>query len=162
MEKQELQDDLELRLATTLAPMLLTVSIFSLTIVGRGESPESTITDEILCLLSALCILGAAMVADSALDRVNLSISERFKFLGGGYFLFCLAAGVLSFVIPLLYISRSFPNFSIEGWQYLIYLFSAVSVTSKLMQNEEKAWTVGMFILSATAITLTVFISSKG
>jgi hypothetical protein len=35
----------------------------------------------------------------------------------------------------------------IPFWQYLLYGFTGLSVTLKLMQNKEKAWTVGMFVL---------------
>jgi hypothetical protein len=152
-EKQ--REDLELRLASTLAPMLLTVAIFSLTLVGNIATSNGTIVDEVLCLLSAACILGAAMVADSALDMADLSFANRFQFLGGGYFLFCVVAGVISFVIPLLYVFKSHNGVTLATWQYLVYGFTALSVVFKLMQNKEKSWTVGMFVLSAASVIVT-------
>ncbi len=140
-------DDLELRLAAALSPMLLTVAIFSLTLVGNIAQPSATYVDEILCLLSAFCILGAAMVADSALDKAELSLTARFAFLGGGYFLFCVAAGAMAIVIPLLYMAKALPSIPIPVWKYILYSLTGFSVTAKLMQNKERAWTVGMFIL---------------
>jgi hypothetical protein len=146
------RNDLELQLAAALAPMLLTVSIFSLTLVGNIDKPESTYVDEVLCFLSGLCVLGAAMVADSALDKANVSIRDRFTFLGGGYFLFCAAAGAMTIVIPLLYIAKKTTPVPIPPWQYFIYVFTGLSMTAKLMQNKETAWTVGMFVLAVATI----------
>lgn len=148
-------DDLELRLATALSPMLLTVAIFSLTIVGNIAEPGATFVDEILCLLSASSLLGAALVADSALDKAELAISDRFVFLGGGYFLFCLAAGVMTVVIPLLYLAKMSPTAPVLPWQYILYACTGISVIAKLMQNKEKAWTVGMFILFVATLCAT-------
>lgn len=152
---EQQKNDLELRLAPTLAPMLLTVAIFSLTLVSNIATPELTIVDEVLCLLSVACILGAAMVADSILDKADLSFFNRLEFLGGGYFLFCVVAGVISFVIPLLYVFKSHPGVPLAIWQYIVFGSTAISVTTKLMQNEEKAWTAGMFVLSVASIVLT-------
>lgn len=146
------RDDLELRLTTALSPMLLTVAIFSLTLVGNIVQPAATFVDEILCLQSASCILGAAMVADSALDKAGLSISDRFVFLGGGYFFFCLAAGVMTLIIPLLYLAKTAPATHIPLWQYILYMLTSLSVITKLMQNKEEAWTVGMFLLFAATL----------
>ncbi|MDE1963379.1 MAG: hypothetical protein KGI42_05660 [Xanthomonadaceae bacterium] len=149
------RDDLELRLATALAPMLLTIAIFSLTLVGNIAHPDSTHVDEVLCLLCAFCILGAATVADSALDKVGLSVRDRLFFLGGGYLFFCLAVGVVSIVIPLLYVAKAFPAADVHTWQYILYICTGTSVTVKLMQNKEKAWTVGMVILFVLTMCVT-------
>ena len=146
------RDELELRMAVALSPMLLTVSIFSLTLAANIAKPESTYVDEVLCFLSGLCVLGAAMVADSALDKADLSIQDRFTFLGGGYFLFCIAAGAMTLVIPLLYIAKKSTPAPIPFWHYFVYVPTGLSVTAKLMQNKEKAWTVGMFILVVATI----------
>ncbi len=151
-------DELELRLATTLAPMLLTVSIFSLTLVGITQKPDTTILDEVLCLLSLFCILSAALVADSALDKANLDFLNRTRFLGGGYVLFCIVAGVMSFVVPLLYIAKNPPSTELAGWYYIIYAATATSVSTKLMQNKEVGWTAGMFVLVVISLAITTAI----
>jgi hypothetical protein len=92
------------------------------------------------------------MVTDSALDKANLTIRDRFNFLGGGYFLFCVAAGAIALVIPLLYIARKSPPGAMPNWHYVVYGAAGLSVTVKLMQNKEKAWTAGMFVLNVATI----------
>lgn len=140
-------DELELRLASPISPMLLTVSIFSLTLASNIDHPRATYVDEILCLLSAFCVLGAATVTGSILDKANLSLAARFTFLSGGYFLFCVAAGVMAIVIPLLYLAKASPTWAIPLWQYILYFLTGCSVTAKLMHSREHAWTIGMFLL---------------
>lgn len=149
------KDELELRLATTLAPMLLAVSIFSLTLVERTAAPANTYVDEILSLLSTICILGATMVADSALDKVNLSYNDRFRFLGGGYLLFCVVTGVITMTIPLIYISKQCLTKPLNGWYYFIYFIAGSLASLKLMNNKEKALTISMFAFFIFSIFMT-------
>lgn len=159
MQADTVDSDIELRLATALAPMLLAISIFSLTLVGNIKDPSVTIVDEIFSFLSALCILGSATVADAIMDKAGKSISQRFSFLGGGYFLFCLAAGTMTTALPLLYLAKTNSATSIEVWKYLVFFATGFSVIIKLMLNKESAWTVGMFILfvgSICAIAITL------
>lgn len=144
-------NDLELRLATVLAPMLLAISIFSLTLVGNIKDPATTIVDEIFSLLSALCILGSTTVADAIMDKAGQTPTQRFSFLGGGYFLFCLAAGVMTTSLPLLYLAKK-SVISIPIWKYIIFSATGISVISKLMQHEEKIWTGVMFLLFVSSI----------
>lgn len=65
------RDEIEVRLAITLAPMLLAIAIFSLTLVGSVTNPSNTIVDEVFSLLSVVCILGAATAADSVMDNFD-------------------------------------------------------------------------------------------
>jgi hypothetical protein len=135
--------DLELRLATTLAPMLLTVAIFSLTLVSQRPDPNATtILDELFSLLSAVCLLGSATIADSAMDKhTPLGIRRRFKFFGGGYFLFCLTVGTMSAAIPILYASTA----PIAQWRYILFFFTGFSAIIKLMLGVETRGTALMF-----------------
>jgi hypothetical protein len=139
------RDELELRLAAALAPMLLTVAIFSLTLVGSQPDPKATIIDELFSLLSAVCLLGSATVADSAMDKYGVGVGARFTFLGGGYFLFCLAVGTMSAAIPILYAGK-ISAAPIAPWRYILFFATGLSAIIKLMQGEETPWTVGMFL----------------
>jgi hypothetical protein len=124
--------------------MLLAISIFSLTIVGNITGPNATLVDEIFSILSAVCILAAAAVADSAMDEAEFSFADRVGLLGHGYLLFCVVAGVMTIAIPLLYIAKASPGV-IPGWNYIIFAATGLFVAIKLMQNKEKAWTALMF-----------------
>ena len=54
------RDDLEVRLATTLAPTLLAVAVFSLTALGLVKDPAGTFTDEFLSILAGMfCCSGS-------------------------------------------------------------------------------------------------------
>jgi hypothetical protein len=110
-------------LATAMAPMLLAVAIFSLTLLVQTKAPKETITDELFAVLSAACLLGSATVTDSAMDSCKASFVERLTFLGGGYVLFCLAIGVISAAIPILYAERSGAT-PIARWRYTLFFLS--------------------------------------
>jgi drug/metabolite transporter (DMT)-like permease len=145
------QDDLELRLATALAPMLLAVATFALILVNSFSEPNRSIVDELLCLLSAFCLLGSATVADSIMDRYGSGDTSRFAFLGGGYFLFCLAVGTITAAIPIIYAVKINPVRPIPVWRYIIFFATGMSAVIKLMQGKEKAWTAIMFICYVAA-----------
>src|ERR1051325_6996303 len=100
------QDELELRLTTTLAPMLLAIATFSLIIVGQEQHPQVSIVDELFSCLGAICLLAAALVADSALDKQAVGLFDRVKLMGGGYLFFCLIVGMMSAAIPVLYSAK--------------------------------------------------------
>jgi hypothetical protein len=97
------RDELALRLATTLAPMLLGVAVFALTAASLVPTPTGTITDELLSLLAAFCIFSAALLIDSSLDNLQITTIERCTFLNGGYVCFCLVVGSLTAAVPILY-----------------------------------------------------------
>ena len=56
------KDELEFRLATTLAPMLVTVAVFSLGAVSLVKDPGCTFTDEFLSIIAGLSIFAAAVI----------------------------------------------------------------------------------------------------
>ena len=124
-----------------MAPMLLAVATFALTLLVQTRNPRATITDELFALLSAACLfLGSATIADSAMDSCRASGSERLKFLGGGYLLFCIAIGAISTVIPIVYLEQAGAA-PIALWRYLLFAATGVVVLVKPLLSEERSWT---------------------
>jgi hypothetical protein len=79
--------------------MLLTVAVLSL--AGMGLAPtHRTITDGSSCVPGG--VLAAAIVTDSALDKLSLDWIARLTFLGGGYLCFCVVVAGMTFIIPSL------------------------------------------------------------
>jgi hypothetical protein len=148
-------DELKLPLATAMAPMLLAVATFALTLLVQTKNPRATITDELFALLSAACLLGSATIADSAMDSCGASGSERLKFLGGGYLLFCIAIGAISTVIPIVYLEQAGAA-PIALWRYLLFAATGVVVLVKPLIYEERSWTTLMFGL----YILTIIVSA--
>jgi len=131
------RDDLEVRLATALAPMLLAAAVFSLTALSLVPKPDATFTDEFLAALAALCIFGTALVLDSALDAAKVTEKARVTLLGGGYLLFCIAVGALTTAVPIIYATKQADAAGIAYIWHLpsimIFLGAGVSVIFKLM-----------------------------
>jgi len=100
------REDLEIRFATTLAPVLLGVAIFALGTMSVIKEPGCTFTDEFLSILAGVCIFGTAVVIDSALDTAQITAVERFTFLQFGYFLFCVVVGCLTAAVFFLYAAK--------------------------------------------------------
>jgi hypothetical protein len=142
------RDELELRLATTLAPMLLTIATFSLTVMGLQQNPEKTIVDELFSFIGAACLLAAAVVADSALDKQDLGLFERMKFMGGGYLFFCLVVGAMSTAIPILYSAKRAGGDGITWHKsYLWFISVGIFVVLKLMSHKDKqVWTAAIIL----------------
>jgi len=126
------------------APMLLAVAIFSVTLLSQTTNASATITDELFALLSAVCLLGSATVADSAMDSCNASWVNRIKFLGFGYPLFCLAIGTLTTALPILYAEKAGAT-PIRSWRYILYAITGLTVAVKPMLDKENWWTLLMF-----------------
>jgi hypothetical protein len=133
------KEELELRLATTLAPMLLTVAIFSLSSMTLVSKPAMTWVDELLSLIAAFSIFAAALIIDFALDHQQLSSEERLKFLGGGYLFFCIVVGIMTAAVFILYSAVQVQ--SVEGkpvafgWQksFIPFFGAGISVSLKMM-----------------------------
>jgi hypothetical protein len=84
------------RLATAVAPMLLTIVVFALNIMINGwrVDPQLTHTNEILALIAAVSILTAAFLIDFNLDGRGLRLGDRLLMFKGGYVLFCVVVAV--------------------------------------------------------------------
>jgi hypothetical protein len=149
-------EDFKLRLATAMAPMLLAVATFALTLLVQTKNPRATITDELFALLSAACLLGAATIADSAMDSYGVSGSDRLKFLGGGYLFFCIAIGAISTVIPIIYLEQAGAA-PIALWQYFLFAATGIVVLVKPLLHEERSWTTLMFGLYIATIIVSAF-----
>src|SRR4051794_20807342 len=141
------RDDLELRLATTLSPMLLTIAVFALSATAAIPNSSQTIVDELLSMLAAICIFAAALLIDSALDKLQLDLGERVGFLGNGYLTFSFVVGVMTAFVPILYEAKKAPG--AFGWStgFVPFLGAGISVFLKMMSNKDRgAWTVAMLI----------------
>lgn len=142
------KEELELRLATTLSPMLLTVAIFSLTATSAISNAPSSIVDELLSVLASFCIFSAALLIDSALDKLSLSFFDRLTFLGGGYLLFCIAVGAMTAIVPIFYEAKKLGLGSF-GWQstFIPFIAAGLFVLLKLMTFKDKsAFTVAIIL----------------
>jgi hypothetical protein len=147
-------EELELRLATTLSPMLLTVAIFSLGAMTAIQVPKTTIIDELLAFLASFCILSAAALVDAALDRLALTFKNRIFYLGGGYLLFCLVVSAMMVITPMLY---EFKRFSSGQYGFhkseLIFFGGGACVLGKLMSyRDRQAWLVAIGVFYVFAI----------
>jgi len=146
-------EDLQLRLATTLAPMLLTVATFALGAASIVPSPSNTIIDEMLSVVAAFSIFSAALLVDSALDKQKISSLDRLSFLGGGYVCFCGVVAAMTAAVPILYEARC--TTAPFGWHvsFVAYLGAGASVFLKLMTYQDKnVFTFGMFVFYVFSI----------
>jgi hypothetical protein len=147
-------DDLELRLATTLAPMQLAIAVFSLGASSFVPNAKFTIIDELLFTLASFCIFSAALLIDSALDKHSLDFSKRLSFLSGGYVSFCLVVAVLGASVPLLYEAKKAGS-NPFGWHisFIPFIGAGLSVFLKMMTfRDRNAYTVCMIIFCAWTI----------
>jgi hypothetical protein len=152
------RDDFELRLATTLAPMLLTLGALSLAGMGL-MSGHRTMVDLPVAILAAGCIFAASGIIDSALDKLSLNWSDRLTLLGYGYALFCLVIGGMSFVIPLLYEAKRVQPENLR-WQkhQWSFVLTGVCVIFKLMSRKNSSiWAWGIFILYCCSFFLAYY-----
>src|SRR3954468_2950868 len=101
------RDQLEILLATTLAPMLFTVASLSVGAMALVTEPNKTYVDELLLALAALSVISGSFLLDGALDKLTLSFPECIHFLGYGYLCFSIVVGGLAAVIPIVYQLRS-------------------------------------------------------
>ena len=150
------RDDLELRLATTLAPMLLTLAVFALGGVTVIAAPDKTIVDELLSLLAAFCIFAAALLVDSALDKIAINWIDRLRFLGGGYLCFCLVVGAMTTMTPILYEFETkrigLANFTWEANDIPFALAGASVFLKMISYRDRQVWTALMIVFYSFSI----------
>jgi hypothetical protein len=150
-------EELEIRMATTLAPMLLTVSVFALSAASLVAKPQATIVDELLDVLAAFSIFAAALLVDSTLDKLSLSFTDRLRFLGGGFFAFSSVVATMTTFVPILYLAKTHGN-SAFGWdpRFIIFFFAGASVFLKMMtlQEDKHIALAGMFLFFPLSIYL--------
>lgn len=131
------KDELEFRLATTLAPMLVTVAVFSLGAVSLVKDPGCTFTDEFLSIIAGLSIFAAAVIVDFALDNSNITERDRVTFPQGGYLCFCLALGFLTSTVFFLYAAKQADlagqAYQWSQWFNIFFVFAGLSVIGKMM-----------------------------
>jgi hypothetical protein len=148
------KEDLELRLVTTLAPMLLTIAVFALSATAAITDASKTIVDELLSSLAAICIFAAALLVDSALDKWELGVRQRIYFLGNGYLAFCFVVGIMTAFVPILYEAKNAGSYAFGWWDLRFFVFggAGIAVFSKMMINKDRgAWMavmLGLFVLS--------------
>jgi hypothetical protein len=149
------RDDLEFRLATTLAPMLLTVVVFCLTAVNIVTKPASTIVDEMLSLIAAFCIFAAALLVDFILDKLKIATTDRVSFLNYGYISFCVVVMLTTITVPTLYLAKQSGDsiFSPSIVSMLYFTGAGLCVFGKMMVLYDKnTFVVGMVIFYTLSI----------
>ena len=141
------RDELEMRLATTLAPMLFTVASLSVGAMALVTEPNKTYVDEFLLALAAFSVISVSFLLDGAMDKLALSFSERVQFLGHGYLCFSIVIGGLTIIIPIVYQLRSS---STIGATFSLYIGAGVCMFGKMMtQGGNNIWLAGLVILYA-------------
>jgi hypothetical protein len=145
-------DDLVLRLATTLAPMLLTLAVFMLTTAGLlSERQSGGFVAELLFVAAFGSVLTAAFLIDHLLDLKRMTIGARLKYLGFGYPFFCAVVALVAATIPLLYDARRTPEVPLGwSWFHLAFIGLGVAVWSKLMTQDDKGLS-GIFMGAAVS-----------
>jgi len=128
-------DGTTVTLAAAMAPMLLAVAIFSLTLLRETKNPSQTITDEVFAFLSGICLLGSATSADAAMDNCEATTRQRLTFLRLGYLLFCAAICTLTTAIPILYAETE--GMPLSWPWYVLFLLTGISVGAKPMVYKE-------------------------
>jgi hypothetical protein len=154
--------DLEVRFATTLAPVLLALAVFSLSTMTLVKAPGCTFTDEFLAILAGVCIFASAVIIDSALDSAQIDGLERLSFLQFGYLLFCIVVGSLTTAVFVLYAAK---QADAAGQPYrweastILFAFAGISVVGKMMWfRDRNAFVISMFLFYA----LSVYVSPSG
>jgi hypothetical protein len=143
--------ELEVRLCTTIAPMLLAVAVFALGAAGSVTAARGTNIDELLFGAAFVSVLSSALLIDHLLDELAIPTGGRFFFLGGGYLLFSFVVAAAAALIPMQYHAKYH-----SGQMPSVALGIAVSaiglcVFGKLMSyKDSNAFVVGI-ILSAAA-----------
>ena len=148
------QEELEARMAGPLSAALVAVATFSLTVMGLVPTPIQSLVDEIFMALGLISLLSAARIIDTVFDKVALNVSDRFRMIGGGYFLFCLIVGAMSFSIMLLYTSKHFAA-AFPSIALVPALLTGICITSMLMSHRgSEVWlaaivvSVGIFVVT--------------
>jgi hypothetical protein len=149
--------DFETQMAGPLSAALITVATFSLTVMGLVSIPGQTFVDEVFMALGLSSLLSAARIIDVIFDKRALNVTDRFKLIGGGYFLFCVIVGLMSFAILLLYASKgvagNFPWITLAPG-----ILTGGCITGMLMSHQgSEYWFVGT-LLSFVLFTITCFI----
>lgn len=132
------RDDQEFRLALALAPMLFTIATFSLAAAATFTQKEKTIADELLSLLAGFSIFAAALLADSALDKLKIPFNERLTFLGGGYISFCVVMSFMTAFVPILYEARQSTGEFIFDRSFIYFIAAGLCVFGKMMTHQDK------------------------
>ncbi|MGP9811781.1 hypothetical protein ACTZWT_09740 [Rhodopseudomonas sp. NSM] len=128
------RERMETELATRLPPLLFTVAVFSLSILSNLESQNTTV-DEFLAIFAALCLISAALLVDSLLDKLKLTFNDRFFLLHGGYLLFSAS---VSSAIPLLAV---------------LYLYGSDFLSASSAENSTNL-TITFAVFGATAASM--------
>jgi hypothetical protein len=141
-DKKDVQKkEFELRLATTLAPMLLTVAIFALASLSVVRNPKLTMVDEFLALVAGIAIFASALLVDHALDTRGVDTIERITFLGFGYMFFCFVVGVMTTAVFIIYSAVQAQGQDLPfGWQksFVPFVLAGISVGGKMMWRTDR------------------------
>lgn len=146
MISEEKKDDLELRLITTLAPMLFAVAVFALGASAAIPGPPNPRFDGMLSILAAFCIFSTALIVDSALDKVTLDFEKRLHFLGNGYLAFCVVNGIMTLIVPSLYVTKEVGFYGLDR-HFIAFCLAGISVFFKMMIREDNGfWAAAMLV----------------
>jgi hypothetical protein len=151
------REKVETQMAGPLSAVLITVATFALTAMGLVNTPGQSFVDEIFMVLGLGSLLSAARIIDVMFDKFALDVTDRFKLIGGGYFLFCLVVGAMSFAILLLYASKS--STGVFPWiTFAPSLLTGACIIGMLMSHRgSQAWFIGT-LLAFVVFIVTCFL----
>lgn len=88
--------------ATTLAGFLATISTIAFAILGASSLNKETPLILIFTAIGLLATFGVALLSDYVLDKAEVTEKERVTLFGGGYLIFSLLMGLLTFGLLFL------------------------------------------------------------
>lgn len=150
------RDELEARMLTTVPPILVAVAIFSLTVMALEQTPKHTFVDEIFGLLGLFSLFSSAWIIDHMLDEIKLKVIERFKLIGGGYFLFCIVIAAMSTGTLLLYYVKK-TGLETVSWNnaFLPFLLTGMFIILKLMSHRDRqVWSLCIMLAFGWSIKI--------
>jgi hypothetical protein len=150
--------DFELRLATTLAPMLLTVAVFALVSLSNVSRPDITKVDELLAIVAGISIFAAALLVDHVLDSLQVGTGERFTFLSFGYLFFCVVVGFMTAAVFVIYSSvqaqAQHVPFDLQK-SFIPFALAGLSVSGKMMCFRDRE---GFFYAMLVCYGLSIYV----
>ena len=139
-------NEVEIRLATTLSPILVAVGVLCLTLMTLPPDPAKTFIDEMFMAFGLLSLVSAALTVDSLLDKQQLKLGDRITLMNGGYLVFSIVIGFMSAGILLFYYTRSYKGSELTWNKSLIpFLLVGLFIVCKLMSHKDAhGWTAAI------------------
>jgi len=160
VDRQQREKDIESLESTLTGPLsaaLITIAIFSLSVMSFVPDPAKSLIDEVFGILGLVSLISAALILDAELDKRELTFRDRRKLYSSGYIVFCGSIGGMSSAILFFYadVNRTgpFPICTLIG----VILFGFCIGGRLMTKSYNNCWLVGMlaaFVLFVIALRL--------